>query len=355
VALVVVAAAVGAALVTDPPADRQPLDTPAYDASSLAATPIPATGDVDAAVPPGDSGGVVVIDTTHSNRFDRADIAPLVEGLADIGYRVRFYDGDRTLFRALSGASAFVVIDPAEEFARNEFVTVRTFTRQGGHLLMVGEPNRKRVSASLFGTSVTTQESALTTLAARYDMSLGTAYLTNTGTNGGNHKHVVASPPPESGVDADRVVLFTAAAVHARGGTVLLRTAAGTHEAGLDGTDRYPVAIHKERDNVVLVGDSTLLRADRYTVADNEAFVEYLVEFLASGTPRDEGEPGANATATDGETPTTPDEPTVTDEAGTDGEADGTPTPTSTPTPTPTSAVRVGSVVDPSLPAGRPT
>jgi hypothetical protein len=288
VALVVVGAVTLPAL-TDTTAEREPTEAAAYDAEALAATPIPAVGDIEPDTPPEAQGGTVVVDATHSNRFSRSDIEPLVEELAALGYDVRIHDGGRNLYDALVGASAFVVIDPADSFARNEVTTVRTFTRNGGHLLLVGEPTRKAVSGGFGGVSVSSQESALTTLAARYDMALGTRYLTNTETNGGNHKHVVAEPTAASDVDGDRVVLFTAAAVHSRGGTVLLRAADGTREAGTDSSGRYPVAVLKTRENAVLVGDSSVLRADRVTVADNEAFAAFLVDFLVGGEPLTDG------------------------------------------------------------------
>jgi hypothetical protein len=77
--------------------------------------------------------------------------------------------------------------------------------------------------------------------------------------------------------------MFTAASVHARGGTVLLRATPNTHESGTDGTAAHPVAVHKERANVVVLGDSSFLRTDRVTVGDNERFAAFLVEFLVSG------------------------------------------------------------------------
>jgi hypothetical protein len=282
VVVVIVAAAFAIPAATDSSAESEPLDTPEYDAEALAATPIPAEGEIEVDRSVG-TEGIVVIDQTHANPIGRDELAPLIEELASLGYDVRIYDGGETLDQALANANAFVVVDPGRTYPANQVATVRTFTNEGGHLLLVGEPTRKRVSTGLTGTSITEQESALTTLAARYDMSLGTAYLYNLETNGGNYKHITARPTPESGLEFDSVTMFTAAAVHARRGTVLLRATADTHEAGIDGTSRFPVAIHRENENVVLLGDSTFLQADRFNVGDNEQFAAFLVEFLASG------------------------------------------------------------------------
>ena len=302
VAVVIVAAAFAIPAATDAPETREPLDTPEYDAETLAATPIPAEGEIDADGSLGNRDGVVVIDQSHSNRVTRSDLQPLVEELVSIGYGVRFYEGDQSLGQELSNANAFVVVDPADEFERDEITQIREYTDEGGHLLMVGEPNRKRVSAGFFGTSISTQESALTTLAGRYDMSLGTSYLYNLETNGGNYKHIVASSTPESELELEQVTMFTAAAVHARDGTVLLRSAANTHESGIDGSDRYPVAVYDEDDNAILVGDSTFLADDRFNVGENEQFAAYLVEFLISGEHVNAPPGGADSETGDGTT-----------------------------------------------------
>jgi hypothetical protein len=283
VVVLIVATAFAIPAATDSGAERAPLDTPEYDAESLATTPVPAEGEIEADASVGNRAGVVVIDESHSNRVSRADLAPLVRELTQIGYTVRFYDGDQTLDQELSNVNAFLVVDPAQEFDRDEIDNVREFTEEGGHLLMIGEPNRKQISGGFFGVSITEQESALTTLAGRYDMSLGTAYLYNLETNGGNYKYVTARATPESGLELDSVTMFTAAPVYSRGGTVLLRTAQNTHEAGIDSSRRYPVAIHKEAENAVLVGDKSFLQADRFNVGDNEEFAAFLVEFLISG------------------------------------------------------------------------
>jgi hypothetical protein len=300
VVALIVAMAFAIPAATNTPTTTEPLDTPEYEAESLAATPIPAEGEIDADGSLGNRDGVVVIDESHSNRIERNDLQPLIEELVSIGYGVRFYDGDESLEEELSDANAFVVIDPANEFDREELTQVREYTDEGGHLLMVGEPNRKRISASLFGTSISNQESALTTLAGRYDMSLGTSYLYNLETNGGNYKHIVASPTPESSLELERVTMFTAAAVHARDGTVLLRAAANTHESGIDASNRYPVAVYDEDDNAILLGDSTFLVDDRYNVGENEQFAAYLVEFLISGERVDTPPDGADDGSADG-------------------------------------------------------
>ncbi len=226
-------------------------------------------------------GGTVVIDDSHSNRWDRETIEPLVRGLTRVGYQVEIHQsGD--LAAALDDAKALVVIDPGQELPSGDVDDVRRFTGQGGHLLVVGEPNRVGISASLFGTSLTTRESSLTTLGAAYGASVDTAYLRNQGSSDINYKWIQTQSTDAEGLDGvEQTSMYTAAAVRVRGGEPLLRAAPETRPSDTDdATGTYPVAVRK--NNAVWLGDKTFMRGDRYRVADNEAFLTYLVEFLAS-------------------------------------------------------------------------
>ncbi|MFB6169174.1 MAG: hypothetical protein ABEJ43_10065 [Haloferacaceae archaeon] len=281
---VVVGVAAGGAAFVDG-GENEPdgsLAIPEYQPENVSVEPIPAEGklspDSDVAV----GSGTVVIDRGHGNRFSRATIEPLVRGLTRMGYDVEFYrNGD--LAAALEDAKAFVVIDPATEYKSGDINDVRRFTGQGGRLLVVGEPDRIGISASLFGTSINTQESALTTLGAAYGTSVETGYLYNQENADANYKHIETAPTGAGGLEGvEQTTMYTATAVQMRGGEVLLRSAPGTIQSSTDDEQgRHPVAVR--RNNVVFLGDKTFMRADRYRVADNEAFLTYLVEFLASG------------------------------------------------------------------------
>jgi hypothetical protein len=316
VAVVVAVAAGGPALVQDDE-QREPLRNPEYDPDEVVPQPLAATGTVEANPDPSaDDTGTVVIDRGHANRFTRADIEPLVDALVREGYHVEFYtDGD--LATALEDADAFLVIDPASEYLPGDVDDVRQFTGNGGRLVMVGEPDRTAISAGLFGASIQTQESRLTTLASRYGMSVDTEYLYNQENADGTFKHVVARPTGEGDLDGvDRTAVYTAAAVTARDGTVLLRSAPNTYKSGSDETTgEYPVVVR--RGGVLLLGDKTFMTGDRHRVADNEQLVAYVAEFMIEG---------------DHEAP--PDATTGTDEASASGSGDDT-TANGTATPAP--------------------
>ncbi|WP_338737689.1 DUF4350 domain-containing protein [Haloplanus salilacus] len=318
VVVVVAVAGAGPVLIQDAE-DGDGSDTPAnpeYDPATVAPDAIEATGDIDAdPAADADDSGTVLIDRGHANRFSRTDIEPIVDALVRQGYDVEFYN-DGNLEAYLEDADAFLVVDPGQEYLTGDVDDVRAFTRNGGRLVMVGEPDRTAVSTGLLGSSITTQESRLTTLASNYGMSVDTQYLYNQEHSDGTFKHVLARPTGAGGVDdVDRLAMYTAAAVTADDGTVLARSAPNTHKSGSDGeSGEYPVAVRS--NNALLVGDKTFMRSDRYNVADNEEFLAYLVEFMI------EGDHGTASAGPDGGSESDPEpEPTPT------------PTPTATPTP----------------------
>jgi hypothetical protein len=311
---VVVGIAAGGAVIanSDGDAPDDELAIPEYQPENVSVEYLPAEGELspdrDVAV----GSGTVVIDASHGNRFDRATIEPLVRGLTRVGYEVEFYrSGD--LAEALDDAKAFVVIDPATEYRPGDVDDVRRFTGQGGRLLIVGEPNRVGISASLFGTSISTQDSALTTLGAAYGTSVETGYLYNQEAADANYKFIRTESTDAEGLEGvEQTTMYTAGAVRMRGGEVLLRSAPETLQSTTDDEQStHPVATR--RNNVIVLGDKTFMRADRYRVADNEVFLTYLVEFLASGerdTSRSlveeeepEEAPSGNATAPTADTP----------------------------------------------------
>jgi hypothetical protein len=116
-----------------------------------------------------------------------------------------------------------------------------------------------------------------------FGVSFDTRYLYNMETNDGNYKNVIATPGSEADLDGvNRTTLYTGTTVSAPTGTDLLVTTERTHLSDGGPADRYPVAV--ETGNVIALGDRDILRDSRYTVADNEDFLAYVVEFLAGGS-----------------------------------------------------------------------
>lgn len=303
--VVVVAAVVGSSLVAPTP---QTVDAggdvetaeppPEYAPDNVVVTPIESSGRVtvsDDRRAREVGAKTVVIDT--DSRVEIEDVRPLVAALVRAGHDVRF--SGESLDEALAEADAYVRIDPGTDLDAAEIETLREFTDDGGRMLLVGEPNRVRVSQSAFSASVTTQRTDMSNLASEYGIVFGTRYLYDTTTNDGNFKNVLASPTDAAAApDLDRVAMYTAARVEVRGGQVLLRTPRTTELSNAGEAGRYGVAVRK--GNVVALGDKTLLGDGRFNVADNEVFIGEVAGFLAGGdrtgsTPTDT--PTGNETA----------------------------------------------------------
>ncbi len=326
-ALFVVAAAAFGATVFDAPApydtdtdaadDRPPGE---YRPASVVAEPIPARGRVTVNrslyARNASDRKLVVVDS--ASRVLQEDVRQLRLALVRAGHDVRTTDD---LDDALREADAYVRIDPGVSLSAEEVDAVRNFTDRGGRVLLVAEPNHVEVSTGVFTTSLTVRRTAMVDLAAEYDIVFGNRYLYDTTTNDGNFRHVLARPTnAATAPDLDRVALYTATRVQARNATVLLRTPPTTHLSNAGAASQYPVAVRS--GNVVALGDGTFIQEGRHAVADNEALVGYVAEFLVSGDARPPPEPAAepppeNATATPEGTATTPA-----------GNATETPTPT---------------------------
>lgn len=218
----------------------------------------------------------------QASRTEQEDTRELRLALVRAGHEVTYADDDE-LAAALAGADAYVRIDPGNELSDDQLAEVREFTDRGGRVLMVAEPNRKRISASLLAISVTTRRTEMTRLAREYGLVFGNRFLYDTVRNDGNYRHVLASPTGAGPAEADTVAMYTATAIDYREGTVVLRTPDSTRKSADGAAKQWPVAVRTAGGNVLAVGDKTFLTAGRHNVADNERFVSYLAAFLVGG------------------------------------------------------------------------
>jgi hypothetical protein len=265
-------------------------DHPEYDAERIAPERLESQGEPS----PDGSVGTVLFDRSHGNRFDQEDITSLIRAIDDAGGEVR-YTGITTGFQAqLAEADVLVVIDPGQSYDDDDIEAIESFVDDGGRLLVLGEPNRKEVEQSGLFVQLVTVRSELKTLGSSFGITFGNEYLYDMENNDGNFKNPVAAPPSGTDADAvadvDEVAMYTAASVHVNRGTVLLRTA-GTAERGSDTTTRgFPVAVQTRNGDVMAVGDTTFMETQYDSVADNDVFIERIVEFMTGADHQ--GSPG---------------------------------------------------------------
>jgi len=260
----------------------------------------PETGDIS--VDADDGTKEVLIDTQHGNAFDRSDIEPVVEALAEAGHTVDFVPsgtsdrgfGSSTSYNAtLQEYDALLVINPTEGFTEAERAGLQTYTDNDGRVVVLGEPTQTGVSGGGLIASVSTVSFGANDLTTQYGARMGAEALFNLddSANDNGFKSIYAAPESTSslseGVDT---VTFENAGYVARTGdsdaTVLYTAADGTKTLETRRNGTYATVVRN--DNVVFVSDSDFVDQDEVYDADNEVFVSNLLDFLTSGDKPDD-------------------------------------------------------------------
>jgi hypothetical protein len=255
------------------------VEFPEWDPATLVAEQPDDTGAVDPDVDA--TGQRVLIDDGHANRLARAEYRPLIHGLTRAGFDVDFFGDREDLATELDDADAFIVLNPGRVFSDEEVDAVNEFTEDGGQLVMAGEPTQGQVVSSGLGQVLVTAYNNLGPLASSYGITFSSNYIYDLTGYAGNYRNLYAEATTDSRLTegVDRLVVYTATAVEARSGTGLFETGAATIVKGTESSE--PRSVVWQHGNVTAIGDTTLFSPDRYTTADNDVFIENLVEYLA--------------------------------------------------------------------------
>lgn len=306
--VLVVAALVGAAVsapVLSEPAGQvgQELTVESYQPDSIVATAPEESG----ALSLGSAAGAkhVLIDAGHGNDVGRASLAPMIDALTRNGHSVTFYQGARgqSLNASLRSADAFVVVEPGESFSAGERRGITAFADAGGRVLLAGEPPAQGLSIeSVLGLPAQRggATAPMTGFAASLGFGMGNGYVYDLDEYDTNYRNPHAEPATDIGSEAGQVTLHEATTVN--GGTPLLETTA-TARVSSDRTEGTRTVAARD-DNVVALGDASLLNSEWIRRNDNEAFVSSVLEFLVTGDKED-GVPAPSA-GVDGPSPPAP-------------------------------------------------
>lgn len=273
VSLVTTGAIASSGLLTPPPATPE---HPEYDPAELNPEPLASNSTLDQ--PPTTSQKTIVIDYSHLNRLSPDALAPLTGLLTAAGHHVITLD-DRTDFTTtLAKADAVIIADPVIAYSTEEATALAAFTNAGGRLLLLGEPRRSAVFEGILGI----RRARFGAIPDHLGVSFGTTALSDQHANDGNHRHILAhgtTAPLTAPIDP--AVLYTATTVHIKDGRPLLRTPRTTRlPPERDPGPHQVAAIH---DNLLVVGDTSFLANQRYTIQDNAALVSALARFLVTG------------------------------------------------------------------------
>jgi hypothetical protein len=311
VVLVIVSATVAAGtLLTESP-DSGSVDASAYD-DKLLPVPVDDGGSVEPAVETGTK--TVVIDKSHGNDITESELQPLVDALVSAGHNVRFYAGGSSsglgagglssgssgLNATLQSADAFVVVNPASTYTDGEVNGVEAFADAGGRVLMMADPVGPGSSGTSISLPVGTSSGSTVTpgqptnLAASFGVSFGAGYLFDMTDNANNFQRVRASPTGNGSLTAgvERLIVDDPTPLAVGGSSQVIAESNDVQLSSTRKTGTYPVAARTA--NVATVGDTAFLQPASATLADNEAFVSNLADFLVSG----DKEPGIPEPAT---------------------------------------------------------
>ena len=272
------------AVIVSPSDDTEPRG---YDVDDLHIEQLPAEGDVPV---PTAEPGVVVIDRAHGNAIDDGELRELTRTLVLAGHDVRVVTSPGEFGEALDGANALVVVDPQQAYSGATVDVVESFVDDGGHLLLMGQPNRMAIEEF----ALIERNSEIDSVANRFGISFGEDHVYDMQANDGNHRNIQTMSTDHALVsDVDTAVFYTATHVAAAEGEPILVSAETTARAKTGAQDEY--VLGTVSGNVMAIGDVDFLVGERYNVADNNELIGAIVAFLGEGEEVegefDDGEP----------------------------------------------------------------
>ena len=222
----------------------------------------------------GDGNQVVLIDFSHLNKFSDEEMTTLFGRITAAGGRVElilpFQDEDLE-FR-LRSASAFVVLANQATYRLDELIILEKFVRDGGRLLIVGDPTR------------ITFVNAINSIAGHFGIIYEDDYIYNLVENDGNYLNVIlrdfADHPITEGVN--EIVVRAAHSIRAAEGGLVFGDE-NTYSSLRETPGDVTAVVITTDGNVLALPDLTFLTGPYNTFSDNDRFIDNIVAFLLNG------------------------------------------------------------------------
>lgn len=222
-------------------------------------------------------GGLLLVDTLHSNGFSSREILTLRTRVVDRGYELellgnfaRSSEADRRdqLAERLREADSLVVITPLVAWSAGEVDLVEEFVRKGGKLILVSDPGRR---------------DQMNTLAQRFGVQFRPDYLYNQTENYQNYQNILVSDfqADELTAGLDTIAFYTAGSITSPG-PGLAAAGAGTESSlGKNNGDLYVIARAADR-NILAISDFSFMIPPYDSAADNDRLMSNIVEFATT-------------------------------------------------------------------------
>lgn len=223
------------------------------------------------------SGGLVLLDTLHSNGFSSREILTLRTRVVAQGYDLellgnfaRSSESDRRAQFAerLREADSLVVITPLVAYSAGEVDVIEDFVRKGGKLVMVSDPGRR---------------DQMNTLAQRFGVQFRPDYLFNQVENDQNYQNIFVRDfrPDELTAGLDTIVLFTAGSITSSGPGLAVADARTESAVAENNGDLYVMARAADR-NVLAISDFTFMIPPQDSTLDNDRLLSNIIDFVTT-------------------------------------------------------------------------
>ncbi len=235
---------------------------------------------------------VVLLDYTHNNQFDFAELDAFLQELALRGASVEivrdtYEPGELSLEERLKYASAYVVLTPQYAFSPTTVQLVERFVARGGRLLVISDPTRNLYDYyyEYFSESYLSEALIADSLLAPFDISYANDFLYNLIENEGNFRHVFFRQFAEDALtdDLSELVFYGARSIRTDSGLNLITCDEQTHSSQVNAGIDLAVAVRSLDGGVVAIGDLSFLTPPYDQVADNPIFIDHLIDFLLGG------------------------------------------------------------------------
>ncbi len=218
--------------------------------------------------------GILLVDKSHRNAFDKEELNSLFSRVAGRGFGVEYLEMNsaETLESALRRASALAVAVPTSFFTGEEVAAVARFVERGGRLLLIGDPGRP---------------SRINTVSDRFGVQFQEGYLYNLADHALNFKNILVRDfrQDDLTVGLKTIALYTAGSIKSTGAPVAFADT-NTFSSMVERVEPFSPMVKSGDGRVVAVSDLTFLQPPQNTTLDNDKLVSNLADFLTSGERR---------------------------------------------------------------------
>jgi hypothetical protein len=240
-------------------------------------------------------GRLVLIDFAHDNLFQIPELESLMRSLSARAASVQiirssFESGAPSIEEQLKYTDAYVIIAPQNAYSKDLIAAVEDFVGRGGRLLVISDPTRRSEFlgssdfSGLFSFGIG-GVSAANSILAPFDLAFNDDYLYNLLEHEGNYRNVIFrnfnEDPLTDAISA--LAFYGVLSVRTEAGKPLIVGDNDTLSSQRDQNGKLIAAALSPDKNVLAIGDMSFLAPPYDRVADNEAFIERLVDFLLGG------------------------------------------------------------------------